>query len=153
MRNLRTRLAKLAVAAVVGASVVVGVPGTASAGTCTTPGCGGEIDNSSGMDVRIANNWCWGVWHSDTYYGDKLPCVDNPGSWGSYRADVELPPGDKSRNHYYYYDTDSVRAYKGCVTMWSGWGSGNTLDRRGKSSMWVKVYDWGHLNVFSIRCG
>ncbi|MFB7114190.1 hypothetical protein [Streptomyces sp. NPDC056190] len=108
------------------------------------------------MNIRIANDWCWGIsygwWHSGE---DKLPCVTKPGTWSAWHADVELPPGDWSsaKAHSYYYDTDAVRFYKGCVTKWHYWGqSVQTTDRRGKSSLWLKLFDVDHVYIDSITC-
>lgn len=146
-------LARIALAAACSAGLLLVGGGSASAGTCSTQGCGGEVSNNSRMNIRIANNWCWGSLHSNVYYGDKLPCVDNPGSWWEYRADVELPPGDWSGNHYYYYDTDAIRFYRDCVTKYHFWGTGTyTEDRRGKSSKWLKIYSFDHVYVDSITC-
>ncbi|MFI1566929.1 hypothetical protein ACH4ZX_28425 [Streptomyces sp. NPDC020490] len=128
----------------------IGLSTPASAGTCTTSGCGGEVSNNSRMPVRIAN--CWSG-TSSTYSGDKLPCVQHVNYWAAYYSDVELPAGDESKFHYYYYDTDAVRFYKGCVTKWHYWGGWtNTEDRRGKASLWKKFSDLDHVYIESITC-
>ncbi len=151
---IKVRLGKWAVrSATVALAVPVmalGIAAPASAGTCTTSGCGGEVSNNSGMSIRIAN--CWSG-TSATYYGDKLPCVQHVNWVYDYYSDWELPKGDESKNHYYYYDTDAIRFYRNCVTKWHFWGSATyTEDRRGLDSKWMKFNDLGHVYVESVTC-
>jgi hypothetical protein len=125
----------------------------ASAGVCTTPGCGGEISNNTNTNhsIRITN--CWKDEYGWEEEGDKLSCVTHPGSWNSYNADAELPRGDESKNHYYYYDTDAIRFYRGCVTTYHTWGlPKQVIDRRGKASLWRKIDSLTHGYVDSIVC-
>lgn len=135
----------------VGSPLILATP--ASAGTCTTKGCGGEVSNNSRTDysIRIAN--CWKDSYGWEEEGDKLSCVTHPGSWGSYKADAELPRGDESKNHYYYYDTDAIRFYRGCVTTYHTWGlPKQTIDRRGKPSLWRKINNATHAYIDKIVC-
>ncbi|WP_328992673.1 hypothetical protein OG394_00380 [Kribbella sp. NBC_01245] len=128
----------------------IGLSAPASAGTCTTQGCGGEVSNNTGLSIRIAN--CWSG-SSSYYYGDTLPCVQHPNTWVEYNADVELPAGDESKYHYWYYDTDAVRFFRNCVTKWHYWGGWtNTVDRRGKSSQWMKFSSLDHIYIDSQVC-
>jgi hypothetical protein len=128
----------------------IGLTTPASAGTCTTSGCGGEVSNNTGMSIRIAN--CWSG-TSSYWYEDKIPCVQHVNYWSSYYSDVELPAGDESKFHYYYYDTDAIRFYRGCVTKWHFWGGvTQTEDRRGKTSKWMKFVSLDHVYVESINC-
>ncbi|MYX39059.1 MULTISPECIES: hypothetical protein [unclassified Streptomyces] len=130
---------------------LVATPTSAAAGTCTTSGCGGEVTNNSSMNIRIAN--CWRDDYGLYQYIDKIGCVSHPNSWIYYNADAELPPGDESKYNYYYYDTDAVRFYKGCVTKWHWWGGFvQTTDRRGKSSQWMKISSIDHVYIDSISC-
>ncbi|HET6357245.1 hypothetical protein [Streptomyces sp.] len=151
MKRLQKYVARIALATSISATIVLGAPSAAQAGTCTSQGCGGEVSNNSGMSIRITNCWrdSYGVWEN----GDKLSCVTHPNSWSYYNADVELPVGGWSSNHYYYYDTDAIRFYKGCVTRYHFWGGSiQTEDRRGKDSIWRKIYDVNHVYIDSISC-
>ncbi|MFF8405981.1 hypothetical protein ACF06P_30660 [Streptomyces sp. NPDC015684] len=154
MKPTATLLARLALVAALSAGASLVLPESAQAGTCSTQGCGGEVSNNARMNIRIANNWCWPVSDGWWYSGkDTLPCVSKPGTWSGWPADVELPPGDWSGNHSRYYDTDAVRFYRGCVTKWHYWGlSVQTTDRRGKSSLWLKLFDTDHVYIDSISC-
>ncbi len=147
LRKWGVRSAALAIAVLL-MTISSGAP--ASAGTCTTQGCGGEVTNNTGLSIRIAN--CWSG-SSYSYSGDTLPCVQHQNSWVNYNSDVELPAGDESKFHYYYYDTDAVRFFRNCVTKWHYWGSWtNTEDRRGKSSLWVKFTNLDHIYIDSQIC-
>ncbi|MFI1568766.1 hypothetical protein ACH4ZX_38090 [Streptomyces sp. NPDC020490] len=141
----------VALAITLSASLLAAAP--ASASVCTTPGCGGEVSNNSSTNysIRIANCWRdeYGTWEN----GDKLSCVSHPNNWGYYYGDAELPRGDESIKHYYYYDTDAIRFYRGCTTRYHFWG-GNILteDRHGKDSLWRKISRYDHVYINSIVC-
>lgn len=134
----------------------------AAAGTCDTQSCGGDVWNESGMNVRIANNWCWGITYGINYFdndgdGYMTPsCVTDHGSWYGFPSDVELPPNRWSSDYAAYYDTDAFRAYKGCVTKGyydiPGPNISFTFDRRGKVTMWRKVLDSDKIHITSITC-
>ncbi|MFF0227863.1 hypothetical protein [Streptomyces sp. NPDC004629] len=131
----------------------LGMSAPASAGTCTTQGCGGEVTNNSSMPIRITN--CWSDSYGASEEGDKLGCVKsyNVNYWFAYNSDVELPAHDESKWHFYYYDTDAFRAYRGCVTKYHYWGAPtSTADRRGKASLWIKITNLDHVYIDSISC-
>jgi hypothetical protein len=147
---LRGSVAAALVAALVGPTAAT----PASAGVCYSPGCGGEVTNNARMSILITNCWkdTYGTWEP----GDHLDCVPvaNRGTWDARNADVELLPTQYSTYAYYYYDVDAIRFYRNCVTKYHFWGgSQQTEDRRGKSSIWRKIYDPNHVYIDSISCG
>ncbi len=134
--------------------VLTGVTaGPAQAGTCNTPRCGGEVVNNSNSSIRVANQWCWGTFGQTEAVGQTLKCVKNPGRSDTYEADFELPAHNETANYYYYYDTDSVRFFAGCVTKYHWWGgSQQTVNRSGKDSLWIKITDIDKIFIDSQSC-
>ncbi|WP_343449058.1 hypothetical protein [Micromonospora oryzae] len=153
-RKVRKILGLLTAVAIATISTITATPSSASAGTCTIPGCGGIVNNygTSPWSIRVANNWCWSS--QTTYVGDTLPCVTNPGSSNTYQADFELPYNKTTGTYYFYYDTDAFRVYRGCKVTYHLNSIGPlTNDRRSlTTSLWIKISSVDRVTIDSIAC-
>jgi hypothetical protein len=131
-------------------AVVLAAP--ASAGDCSSPGCGGEVSNNTNYYVSISN--CWESAYGLDEPGDDLPCHGNPVRVGNVdNARMWLGPGGWSSSYNEYYDTDAVKLPAGCVIKYHYWGlPQRTEDRRGKPSIWWKIYDIDHFYYDNITC-
>jgi hypothetical protein len=144
------RISKAALLAVIIATAAIVHPGSASAGTCSTPGCGGKVINQVNANIWIAN-----CWHdtSGGYAGSQPPCV-TIWSQSKYNAGWYLAPGGYSTDlGKYYYDVDAWQAPAGCIT--AGYVSGSSsfsIDRRGKSAYWTRVYGTQTAYITGIQC-
>ncbi|MGN9808597.1 hypothetical protein ACTMSW_04475 [Micromonospora sp. BQ11] len=145
--KLRKIALSIALTAGTTASVLATAGSPASAGTCSTPRCGGVVENdaASGPGVYIAN--CWSGTAS-TYAGDNLPCTNNRVSSTTYPAAWFLTPGQSSSSYPKYYDTDAYKVGANCVMTTSG----TTIDRRGRGSVWYKITNVNRIYVQSYRC-
>jgi len=145
-----------AVAAAFIAASIVGVPSPAQAGTCSTPGCGGEATNASTRGIMISNNWCSAA-GTITYTGEFLPtsCVPVANRQNGYThpASFTLQPGRRSNEYPKYYDTDAIRLPANCVTNVTIDGNGVQYDRRGISThQWRKFSNSQTWVVTGIYC-
>lgn len=146
----------VAVALAASALNVSVLAGPAAAGTCSTPGCGGEVSNNTNYYVSISNCWAdsYGTWEN----GDNLPCHGNPVRVANVaNARIWLSPGDWSSESQYsaFYDTDAVKFPAGCLTYYHWWGQGKEAeweDRRGKDSIWRKISSADHIYIDRISC-
>lgn len=140
-RSIGRFLVAAAVAA--GALVPAAAPAYAGSDCPWYAVCGDVYNRSGGHQIRIAG--CWNDSYGTRYYADELPC--NP--------EMELANGRDSDDYSGFEDTDAFRAYRGCVTKVVGTapqGMTTTYDRRGLSSMWVKITDLQDVTVKSITC-
>ncbi|MET7717313.1 hypothetical protein [Streptomyces sp. NPDC005407] len=128
--------------------------GPAAAGTCSTPGCGGEVDNNTNYFVSISNCWAdaYGTWEN----GDNLPCHGNPPRVDNVaNARIWLAPGEREDYYSKFYDTDAVKFMAGCKTYYHFWGQPKEWrweDRHGKDSIWLKINSADHLYYDRIVC-
>jgi hypothetical protein len=146
----------LAVAAVLAASALnlALLSAPASAGTCDTSGCGGEVSNNTDYSVSISN--CWADSYGTYENGDNLPCHGNPVRVANVpNARIWLDPHGWSGSSKYskFYDTDAVKFPANCVTKWHWWGGGTqTTNRNGAASMWMKINSAQHIYIDSLSC-
>jgi hypothetical protein len=106
------------------------------ADVCNAPGCGGVVRNAASRELWVANCWQNGP---VMYEGADPPCVTTASQY-SYNADFFVTQGHTSTDlGKYYYDVDAYQAVAGCVTHGSQGSSTIAYDRRGKSSLWVKI--------------
>lgn len=132
--------------------LVVLQPSPALAGTCTTAGCGGKVNNQSSSHVYVTN-----CWHdlSGSWAGAVPPCATNGFTKTQYKAWYGLSAGGLSTTELgvKYYDVDAFMARSGCVT--SGYFSGPSsfsFDRRGKSDLWTRVTGTSTAFITSVVC-
>lgn len=148
----RQLLAAIVMAALMSGLVVVAqpTPEAAVAAACPTPGCGGKLNNQVTRDIFVTN-----CWHdlSDSWAGATPPCVQIY-SQNRYNAAWYVSPRGLSTNlGLYYYDVDAFQAPAGCVTV--GYFSGPsqfTIDRRGRSALWKRVYGTSTAFITGIQC-
>ena len=137
-------------ATVAGLGVVL-QPSPATAGTCTTPGCGGKVINQVNKDIWVTN--CWHDQLSDWYEGSTPPCVRSY-SQNMYKAAWYVPyRGNSTSMGVFYYDVDAFQAPAGCIT--TGYISGPRsffFDRRGKSALWKRVYFTDTAYITGLSC-
>ncbi|MBG0567822.1 hypothetical protein [Actinoplanes aureus] len=124
-------------------------------GTCSTPGCGGELMNHSDFYVTIANHWCSGS--SADVVAEHLSCVRYWNNANAFPADYWLHPNHHSSRYPFYYDVDAFRAAGNCVTKFTRWVGplllgGYTYDRRGKGSVWIKISNAEFIDVVDVSC-
>ncbi|MFI6283130.1 hypothetical protein [Streptomyces sp. NPDC050988] len=153
VRKGRKTLVALLTAAL--AAIMITAANPASAGTCTTPYCGGVVripssagGNSIGNGVAITN--CWNSGGFD--YGDSHPCMRNGWSNTSYYAGKYLFRGQTSASYYHYYDVDGFRVFRGC-TVRGYWDGGSAFSfYAGSTSMWVRITGTSEAVITSVSC-
>lgn len=152
--RVRGRIAAyvVAIAATCGILLSVSV-NPAAAGTCGTPWCGGVVSNGASESIAVAN--CWGT--ASRYYSNNMPSDVCPNGWSTTKhgAMMNLGRGDATLSYSKYYDTDGFRVYAGCRVI-GNWGSASgsqfVFDRRGLSSMWVKITSADYAYIRNITC-
>lgn len=153
--GMRKRIGSYVFAAIAACGIFLSVSvSPAAAGTCSTPGCGGVVTNGASQSIAVAN--CWSGTGTRNY-STNLPSSWCPNGWSTTKAGamMNLGRGDSTYGYSKYYDTDAFRVYAGCrvVGNWGGAsGSQFVFDRRGLSSMWVKITDWDNAYIRSITC-
>lgn len=142
--------ARIAAAAVVG-GLLVGAPlaTSASAGTCTTRGCGGVITNASGKGIFVSNNWCWDT--TSQYYGNTLPCAT---TWNdsAYRSYFLLLSGHSTTEFYYYYDTDAYRIDPHCTVSFEAGSTFTSITNSSSTPMWRKITNIANMKLVKYTC-
>ena len=149
-RRLAKRLAWAGILTFIVGGLTIVLSGPASASVCYTPGCGGVVRNAASRELWVTNCWQSG---SLTYEGASPPCVQVASQY-KYNAEWFVTQGHTSTDlGVYYYDVDAWQAVAGCVTRGYQGPYSFQYDRRGKSSLWLKISSaTKDIVVTSIAC-
>ncbi|HET9139870.1 hypothetical protein [Actinophytocola sp.] len=110
-------------------------------GFCVEPLCGDVFNRSGNHAIRIAG--CWHDGSIERWEGDELPCDPK----------MDLPNGQDSDDYSGFNDTDAFRAFRGCITSYAiGGGAIRGLDRRGRSSLWIRFHNEQNVTITGITC-
>jgi hypothetical protein len=147
------RLAVGVIAVAMASSLLVApMADQASAGTCTTPYCGGVVINNSRTSIGVAN--CWDTAFGGFDYGDQLDCMWNGWNLYAYNAGIRIGPYDSSAGYYHYYDVDGFRVFRGC-RVWGEWNGDRpfSFNRQGYStSLWVRITGRAWAYIYGYEC-
>jgi hypothetical protein len=148
------KFATVAAALAMTTGATIAVAPAASADTCFTRGCGGQVthDQNAGatLGVDVAN--CW-TGSSSVYYGAHPPCTSGRYSTNITPTDSAgtmwfIRPGQSTNDYRNYYDTDAYKVGANCVLTTSG----TTIDRRGLGTAWYKINGLNRIWVLGYRC-
>ncbi|WP_406502002.1 hypothetical protein OHA04_37950 [Streptomyces sp. NBC_01590] len=140
----RARTAAVLVA-IATAATLAGPAPTASAGGSCTPGLCSQTWNNSGTGFYALKNWC------RSGDGNGASTTTRP-TCGTQKRDY-LYPGDRTAGtkDWDVFQVDAGFCYKVYFEVDAGWDFPRTYDRRGKSTLWVKVANNGFAIVNSVR--
>jgi hypothetical protein len=141
---------RIAVAAVAGGMLLgTSLATSASAGVCTTRGCGGVITNDSSRGIFVSNNWCWNS--QSAYYGNTLPCAT---TWNdsAYRSYFYLLGGDSTADFYYFYDTDAYRIDPHCTVTFAAGAGFTSMSNSSSTPLWRKITNIANMRVVKYTC-
>lgn len=132
------------VAAIAAAATLAGPVSTASAGGSCTANLCSQTWNDSGTGFYALKNWCKDGGSNGTSTTTRPTC-------GTQKKDY-LHPGDRTRGtqDWDVFQVNGGRCYKVDFELTPGYDFSKTFDRRGKSTVWVKVSDNGFAKVRSV---
>lgn len=135
--NMRKFISTLLMGLAIIAGLTTLTASPASATTCPTPECGGVVRNVTSASVWVSNCWQDG---GETREGASPPCATNGASQNRVNAIWFLGQNQVSTDlGRFYYDVDAVQMVAGCRTSFQTLAGLRVYDRRGLSSLWVKI--------------